>query len=346
MSNKIGEIVEMNENYADQLILIDSITSYIHLGIDELNVRNCSSPLIIADFGSSYEFYSIHIMKTIIEYLRQTNKLVRPPLIVHNDLPINDWTRLFELLARDNSYEGVANGRSFYEQCLPPNCLSIGFSSASLHLLSQKPCNFSNHCYYTFAEESERQRFKDQSKLDFISFLEHRSRELVSGGVLILIIPSAEKQETMSFNYYFDLLYKCAQSITFLTPQDLLNYTIPLHLRSLSECVDFELFERCSFKLIKAEFSYMKYPIFVRYQNGHITLDQFAKTLTVIMRTTTELSFKQALEITGRSKEDIDKILTQFWTLYEETVRNEPFHDDVNTYIVCLILKKVDKVLK
>jgi hypothetical protein len=84
---------------------------------------------------------SISAMKTIIEYFREIKKIVKQPLVIHNDLPTNDWTSLFQLVNKDNSYNGVAIGRSFYEQCLPNNSLSICYSSSSLHWLSNKPCN-------------------------------------------------------------------------------------------------------------------------------------------------------------------------------------------------------------
>ena len=38
---------------------------------------------------------------------------------------------------------------------------------------------------------------KKQSKFDFDLFIEHRSRELMSGGVLILNIPSINENEEM-----------------------------------------------------------------------------------------------------------------------------------------------------
>ena len=64
------------------------------------------------------------------------------------------------------------------------------------------------------------------------------------------------------------------------------------------------------------------------------------KSLTMLMRPGTELALKQALEINGRSNEEIEKILTQFWSLYEEKVRHELDHGDGNTYATYLILKK------
>jgi hypothetical protein len=73
-------------------------------------------------------------MKTIIDYLRETNKLTdnQQILAVHNDLSTNDWKSLFEVLQEKNEYYGIASGKSFYEQCLPNNCLSIGYSSTSI----------------------------------------------------------------------------------------------------------------------------------------------------------------------------------------------------------------------
>ena len=82
------------------------------------------------------------------KYLEETKKLVTPPLVVHNDLPTNDWTKLFQLLSEDKSYQGVANGYSFYDQCLPSNSLSIGFTASSMHWLYKIPFHLKNHCYH------------------------------------------------------------------------------------------------------------------------------------------------------------------------------------------------------
>ena len=42
-------------------------------------------------------------------------------------------------LNEDKTYFGLANGQSFYGQCLPSSSLTVGYSSASLHWLSLKP---------------------------------------------------------------------------------------------------------------------------------------------------------------------------------------------------------------
>jgi hypothetical protein len=49
---------------------------------------------------------------------------------------------------------------------------------------------------------------------------------------------------------------------------------------------------------------------------------------------------KQTLKIHRKSNEEIDNISTQFWSLFEEKIRNESHNDNVNIYVTYLILKK------
>ncbi|CAF1264240.1 unnamed protein product [Rotaria sordida] len=342
----LGMAAGYNENSSSQLAMVNYMIPYIHMGIDHLDISSSSSPLIIADFGSSHGRNSIEAMKIIIQYLQQTNKLITSPLVVHNDLPTNDWTTLFQLLAEDNSYQGMAIGRSFYKQCLPSNSLSIGFSSASMNWLSKVPCTITNHRFYTFANEKEHEAFKHQSKLDFDAFIENRSRELVPGGILILSIPSADHQGTVSAAPYCDHVYTCAKLL--FNEQELSDLTIPVYWRSLSECVDHTLFDRCSLQLIKAELCQMNSPFVEQLQKGQLTFDEFIKMVIKTLQCVLEGSVRQALEINRRSKEEIDQLLIEFWSLYEEKLK-EISHSIVNDNsfaCVCLVLKKLKVVDK
>jgi hypothetical protein len=285
-------------------------------------------------------------MKIIIGKLQQTNKLFTSPLVIHNDLLTNDWATFFQLLAKDNSYQGVANGRSFYEQCLPTNSLSIGFSSYSINWLSNIPCKVSNNRFYIYANENEREAFKNQAKLDWSSFVEHRSRELVCGGILILCVPSFDDQTIEVLSLYFESLYPCAKLL--FTEKELSDFAVPMYFRSLSECVDHDLFDRCSLQLIKAESLQAKPHLLEQCENGQITIDQFIKGSIEVVQTTIEKTLKQVLEINGRSKEAIDKLLIEFWILYEEKVRETSHVLFANTpyAYVCLILKKMHTTAK
>ncbi|UJR24571.1 hypothetical protein I4U23_005946 [Adineta vaga] len=132
-----------NKNSIPQNVAIQSSFQVIKEAVDALDVFSVT---IIADYGSSQGVNSIHAMKKIIDCLRKQKKSKIDPLVIHNDLPTNDWTSLHRLLNEDKTYHGVASGRSFYEQCLPTNSLSVGYSSTAIHWLSKKPCDISNHC--------------------------------------------------------------------------------------------------------------------------------------------------------------------------------------------------------
>ncbi|CAF3129509.1 unnamed protein product [Rotaria sp. Silwood2] len=312
-----------NENCHPQLVSIDSTVPYIHEAINALDIQSSSSPFIIADFGSAHGYNSIHAMKAIIQCLKETKKVndKRSFLVIHNDLPTNDWTIFFDLLNQDNSYYGVTSGQSFYEPCLPPNSLFIGYSSTSLHWLSRKPCNISNHCASLFAKNDELKAFQEQARLDWNFFLEYRSHELIPGGVLILLIPSVDDQGFNGFDILRELLYNCAQSL--LTPQELLDYTFPIHARSYSDCIDHQLFARCSLELIKSDFGSVEMPFIKQWKNQQMTQDDFIRSMTQYVRSWSESTLKQALMVNNRSKQDTEHILNECWSLFSHKAREQ-----------------------
>ena len=82
--------------------------------IDVLDlIPSSSSPIIIADYGCAHGSNSIYAMKWIVDYLKQIN---RSFWIILNDSSSNDWSTVFHLLNDDQTYFGLANGRSFDDQ--------------------------------------------------------------------------------------------------------------------------------------------------------------------------------------------------------------------------------------
>lgn len=343
-SGAFGMSKDYNANSRPQKSAVDSTIPYVREAIDLLDTPLSSNPLIIADFGSAHGANSILAMKYIIQYLKETKKIQdeKSLLIVHNDLPANDWRILFDLLEKDKSYHAVASGRSFYEQCLPPNTLTLGFSSTSLHWLTNKPCNISDHCTANFTKNAiEHEAFKRQAKHDLATFFQHRSRELVPNGVLILNIQCTNSEGSLGFDIGLHLLYECAKAVG-LTEQELLDYSIPIYYRSFEECIDTELFDQCSLKLIKAEFHKFELEVFTQFQNGHLSLDQYAKIAALVMRSWSEPILKQILETNKRSNVEIEKILTQFWIIYEQRLKDDSSQWNSCFYYTYLILKKFD----
>jgi hypothetical protein len=337
----LGMAGSYNSHSYPQFVSVQSTIPFIQQGIDALDLIPSSFPIIIADFGAAHGANSIYAMKIIIDYLKQTKKSDQSVLIIHNDLPTNNWSAVFNLLNQDKTFFGLASGRSFYEQCLPSSSVTIGYSANSLHWLSRKPCNISNHCVSVFAQGEELSAFKAQAQHDYTHFIENRSRELVQGGVLIISILALDEQGRMMFEGATHALYKSAQLLP-LNDEELLNYSIPFYARSNQECLDEELFKRCSLQLIKSGFIHVASKVYDKYISGEITLDEFGDDRTNYTRSYSESALRQALEINGkRSKEDVDELLNRFWSIYKNQVKERPEEHNSSSYRIHLVLKKI-----
>jgi hypothetical protein len=70
---------------------------------------------------------------------------------------------------------------------VPAGTLHLGFSANSMHWLSRKPCDLTNHVQAVGAAGAELAAFADQARQDWETILLHRARELVQGGRLVLV---------------------------------------------------------------------------------------------------------------------------------------------------------------
>lgn len=354
MNNDSGAVIGMNPDYnancSPQYSAIEASIPDIYRSIEVFDSISNDSPVIISDYGSSHGRNSVYVIKKIIDYARITEKIGKDQqvLVVHNDLPTNDWNTLFGIVGKEDSYYSVASGKSFYDQVLPNNSVSIGYSSTALHWLSKKPCNISEHCHPLFIQnDSEKTAFKSQAMLDYDQFLSHRSREIKSGGILVLTIVALNDKDEGVNMYGKNLLYQCAQQ--FLTNEELLDYTLPIYYRSYVESVDQNLFAKHSFEIINISSHDIKSSLFVQWQQGKLTLDQLAEARTGYMRSWSNSILTQVLSTHGRSSEAIEKISFEFWALYEDELRRKMYDDETQALAqehstdfneICVCLKK------
>jgi hypothetical protein len=148
---------------------------------------------VVADYGASQGRNSLGPMARAIELLR-IQDANRPVQLFHTDLPTNDFSSLFALLAddpasylsgRSNIYSS-AIGRSYFEPILPPDTVDLGWSSNALHWMSESPVNVDDHGWAVFSGSQEARDAVDTVLADdWLRFLTARSLELRPGGSLI-----------------------------------------------------------------------------------------------------------------------------------------------------------------
>ncbi|UJR24570.1 hypothetical protein I4U23_005945 [Adineta vaga] len=333
----LGMSETYNKNSIPQKVALQSSFDFIEEGINALDVSNVS---IIADYGSSQGANSIQAMRKIIDCLQKQKKSKIDPLVIHNDLPTNDWTSLHRLLNEDKTYHGVASGRSFYEQCLPTNSVAIGFCSTALHWLSKKPCNIPNNYSVDCLRNPKAYKlFQQQANIDYSNFLQHRSSELMSGGILILVMLCCNAEGKLGFQCNFDLLYKCAQLLP-MTSNELDDFSIAVFFRSYEDCVDEKFCKQYSFELINSKSVLIPSPIYKQWEEKQITNDEFARLYTEFVRSWNESIVEQTLINNGRQQKEIPELLNRFWNSYEEKLRNEPEKGHSSGNYSYIILKK------
>ncbi len=202
-----------------------------------------SSPIVVADYGSSEGRNSIAVFKAVLPHLRARS--ARPILVTHTDVPTNDFSTLFDLAAYDKGgYAGVdgifasAVGRSFYESVLPRNYVHLGWSSYAVHWLSRPPSPVTGHFFSGCGQPHEREAFAEQARADWEMFLTLRSRELCAGGRLVIVVPAPFQKGASTlmplYNAANDVLADMVHDGT-LEGAEREAMVLPIHIRTLDE---------------------------------------------------------------------------------------------------------------
>jgi hypothetical protein len=147
-------------------------------------------PFAIADMGAAGGGNSLEPMARALAARRGQ----APALVIHTDIPDNDFSALFRLVqSAPGSYlqapetYALAAGRSFFEPLLPEGFLSLGWSSIAVHWLSAVPRPIPDHIYCSFATGAAREALAARSAQDWTAFLDHRARELRPSGRLVVV---------------------------------------------------------------------------------------------------------------------------------------------------------------
>jgi hypothetical protein len=202
------------------------------------------APLIVADYGSSQGRNSLTPLGAAIGVLRERAGADRPISVVHTDLPGNDFSALFQVVAADpDSYlRGDANifpyaiGRSFYESLFPPDSVTLGWSSWAVQWMSRVPDEVPDHIHYSrSAVASVRVAYARQGAEDWQTFLALRGRELRPGGRLVILLMALAEDGDFGFGPVMDHLQDALTQFVaegFLTPAEHARMVIPTVGRS------------------------------------------------------------------------------------------------------------------
>ncbi|XP_021888304.1 probable S-adenosylmethionine-dependent methyltransferase At5g37990 [Carica papaya] len=238
---------------------LDSAKALIQEVIDEnLDVKQLLSSsrrvLSIADLGCSVGPNTFFAVRHIIESIKLKSQSQGLPgsdplefQVFFNDHVTNDFNTLFKSLPSldDRPYYTASVPGSFHGRLFPVDSVHFFHSSSSIQWLSKVPeevvkkdspaCN-EGKVYFTSSPREVEEAYGMQFSKDINSFLNARAVELVSGGLMVLIMVSVPPNGKCVLTELFDLLGSALMDLvsTGLVSEDKVDsFNLPMYIPTL-----------------------------------------------------------------------------------------------------------------
>jgi hypothetical protein len=303
--------------------------------VEEMTVPQGAEPAAVADFGAAQGRNSLGPMRLAVEMLRRRTTVSTPILVIHTDLPQNDFGSLFALVEDSpesylHSVENVfalAAGKSFYERIFPDGYLSLGWTAISVHWLSKVPCNIPDHVYAQRAGQRVRKAYAEQASEDWQQFLGHRARELGPGGELIVVAVTTDDTGNTGGESLMDLTNEPVLAMVeagFIRPEEYTRMNMPAYHRTMEEFTEplrsGSLTEDLILKEgIRAEFSDQLWPEYEQTGDANA----FAASYTQFMQAFTEAPLFAGLDA-DRTPSDRERLANEYFERMKSLIEANP----------------------
>jgi SAM dependent carboxyl methyltransferase len=214
-----------------------------------VDLPGAGDAIVIADYGSSEGRNSLVPIAAALRVLRTRAGPERAIAVVHTDLPGNDFNALFQTLANDpDSYLrsdpavfASAVGRSFYRQILPPQSVTLGWSSWAVQWLSRAPAPIPDQVQVAYSRDAAaRAAYTQQAAEDWSAFLAARSHELRAGGRLVVLTMALLDDGDFGYRGVLTAMYAALMSLVgegFIDAAEAYRMAIPTVGRSRADLV-------------------------------------------------------------------------------------------------------------
>src|ERR687893_488761 len=303
--------------------------------VEEMAVPRGAEPAAVADFGAAQGRNSLGPMRLAVEMLRRRTTVSTPILVIHTDLPQNDFGSLFALVeASPESYlrsvENVftlAAGKSFYERIFPDGFLSLGWTAISVHWLSKVPCNIPDHVYAQRAGQRVRMAYAEQASEDWQRFLGHRARELRPGGELIVVAVTTDDTGNTGGEGLMDLTNEPVLAMVeagFIRPEEYRRMNMPAYHRTMEEFTEPLLSGTLTEDLILKEATRAEFPdqLWPEYEQTE-DATAFAASYTEFMRAFTEAPLFAGLDA-DRTPADRERLVNEYFKRMRSVIEANP----------------------
>ncbi|CAE8582358.1 unnamed protein product [Polarella glacialis] len=254
------------------------------------SAQTCALPLPgsgkcwrIMDLGCSQGRNSMAPISAVLKEVRSRAPGL-PGTVLHADLPDNDFSTLFHVLAGEGSYtrtfEDVypaAIGRSYYNRLVPSAELHMLLAFVTLHWLPQAPdwgATAWNQWHPAVTTEALAE-CRQQAAKDLLGFLEHRAVECVSGAKLILSMVATDSagDAGSSVPALVDDVLEQLVSEGLVSRSSVSQVSIPIYCRreqDLQAVLDLPQV-RADFSVEAVQLNFVRHPVELQYEAGEVS---------------------------------------------------------------------------
>ncbi|KAI3845185.1 hypothetical protein MKX03_024843 [Papaver bracteatum] len=220
--------------------------------------NNPNTTFRIVDLGCSVGSNSLISVNAIIEAMDlkfesyfhglQLKQTATPEFQVYfNDIASNDFNTLFRLIPLEKRYLAAGVPGSFYGRLFPRGSLHFVNSSTALQWLSRVPKEIGDinssawnkgRIHYSNASKEVLQAYSAQYAMDMEAFLLARGHEIVSGGLMFILVPAIPDETLISqtsTGILADVLGSCLLEMAkmdIVEEAKVDSFNIPLYLTS------------------------------------------------------------------------------------------------------------------
>src|SRR5262249_12497895 len=359
-----------------QLSIIEHTSALITEAVER--IPPASDVFSIIDYGCAEGKNSVVSVRLALDAVRRRNPQ-QVVAIIHNDLPRNNFNRLFVNLSGtgvDWYDKGAgraatvgrrtfvfASGTSFYGQVVPDASAHFGYSSSSIHWMSEAPPDsVRRHIMHWGGTAEEFESFRRAAARDWLSFLQARAREFVPGGRLVLTMGAGLDRECgdsasytgewftaeIMVNLLNDLLQELVSERSISNDQ-YERFSYPLYGRSRKDLLapfqDDDSPVRDAFAVEVAEIKAMPCPLYARYRADG-DKQRYARDLTSEFRAFSEPLLLECLfnvserRLAERRPVPELKVLDALWERMQLRIPADPDRHTFNPITAILVLAR------
>jgi hypothetical protein len=329
-----------------------SLTALLKRAVDVLRLPD-DGKVTIADYGCGEGRNSMATIGTALTLLSGRGAV--KPVILHNDLPTNDWAGLAANLSGATSYlrsypeaRALFAPHGFFERVTLPGSVTLGTSGSAVHWLSRQPpgINMPRSLYRSDAPADELAKILAQAAGDWQAFLSARAEELQPGGVLLIQMLGADGTTgpvRVSAAGLLRLMNECALQLVDDgdIPKDVYAaYCFPVVPRTIDEAtapLRGALGDRL--EVIHCALSFVPSPYQLMLEKtGDVAA--FAKSYTAFTRAFSETSLRQGVFNFGQG--DSELLADRFYGMMERALIATPEAYPFDDLTLAILLRRRD----